>query len=202
MSDAASSGNGRQPLLLLPAPEPAEFTSGTARGTPMKTPSRGRQEQRLGPRFDELQRALEAQRAELQATLIGAEPEQVLVFEVVGSVADFYRAVHRAGMEFLLEIDDEDAEPDDEFARENRPEEAVQQTLYLVLTNQESLDQLLLLWRRFLEGQTMPYGLTKFRDVFQHLRDIRPWGPQDRVAHGRARRVAAAPPGPGGVRSG
>lgn len=130
-----------------------------------------------------MQRALEAQRAELQATLIGAEPEQVLVFEVVGSVADFYRAVHRAGMEFLLEIDDEDAEPDDEFARENRPEEAVQQTLYLVLTNQEALDQLLLLWRRFLEGQTMPYGLTKFRDVFQHLRDIRPWGPQDRVAH-------------------
>lgn len=184
MSDVAPpSGDARHPLLLLPAPEPGEFASGTVRNPPIKAPSRARQGARLGPRFDALQRALDAQRAELQASLIGAEPEQVLVLEVVGSVADFYRAVQRAGMEFLLELDDDDADPDEDFAREDRPDHPVQQTLYLVLTNQEALDQLLALWRQFVAGEALPYGLTKFRDVFQHLRDIRPWGPQDRVAH-------------------
>lgn len=36
------------------------------------------------------------------------------------------------------------------------------------------------LWRRWLRGQ-LRYGETPWRDVFELLRDLRPWGPQDRV---------------------
>src|SRR5262249_23175 len=43
-----------------------------------------------------------------------------------------------------------------------------------------ALRELESLWRRWLEG-ALPRGYTKWRDVFARLRDLRPWGPEDRV---------------------
>lgn len=184
MTDVTTgSGASDLPQLLLPEASPVEYSAGTARGQRLRTPSRERQRTRLEPRFEALQQALDAQRLELQDSLIGAEPEQVLVLEVVGDVARFNRAVVRAGLEFLLEVEDEDAEPDDDFAREDRADAEVRQTLYLVLTNQAALNELLRLWRLYRDGEPLPRGFTPFRDVFTQLRDIRPWGPQDRIAH-------------------
>jgi len=51
------------------------------------------------------------------------------------------------------------------------------------MTNQQALEQMLSLWRRYQEDPTMQFerGLTKFRDVFLHLKSIRRWDVQDRL---------------------
>ena len=45
-----------------------------------------------------------------------------------------------------------------------------------------ALGNILSLWNRWIEGQPLGRGFTLWRDVFSRLRDIRPWGPSDRVA--------------------
>jgi len=51
------------------------------------------------------------------------------------------------------------------------------------MTNQRALDEMLSLWRRYQADPNMQFerGLTKFRDVFLHLKSIRRWDVQDRL---------------------
>jgi hypothetical protein len=59
---------------------------------------------------------LDAQRIAVQQTTVGIDPEQVLVFETIGSVEDFATAVSKVeGFEWLGEIEIEDIVPDNEF---------------------------------------------------------------------------------------
>lgn len=51
---------------------------------------------------------------------------------------------------------------------------------YLLLPNARALTELLSLWRRWNSNQLV-FGETPWRGVFELLRDLRPWGPQDRV---------------------
>ncbi len=44
-----------------------------------------------------------------------------------------------------------------------------------------ALRQMVSLWTRFQAGQPLPEGLTPWRNLFAQLRDLRPWGPLDRV---------------------
>lgn len=56
--------------------------------------------------------------------------------------------------------------------------------VYLIMFNQEGLSQLLSLYRQFLSNPEKPEfarGRTKWRDLFQHVKAIRPWGIQDRL---------------------
>lgn len=153
-------------------------------GTSPHRPERGRQIERISPRFEILQNAFEARRAELQLGMVGAEPEQVLVLETVGTVADFIRAVQRLeGMEFLGEFDEEDIPPDEDFFIESDATKGLTGTIYLVMTNHQAMEQLLGLWRRFREEPDQPFerGMGRFHDLFELLRDIRAWGPRDRM---------------------
>src|SRR5690606_911705 len=52
---------------------------------------------------------------------------------------------------------------------------------YLLVPDRRALEQIERLWRIWLAGQDLPNGFTPWRDVFACLRDIRPWGPADRV---------------------
>jgi hypothetical protein len=40
---------------------------------------------------------------------------------------------------------------------------------------------MLSLWRDWLAGKGLPHGFAPWRVVFSQLRDLRPWGPRDRV---------------------
>ncbi|MER9519348.1 hypothetical protein NKI44_18655 [Mesorhizobium sp. M0614] len=96
-------------------------------------------------------------------------PERLLVFEVRGSIAAFAKAVSRvAGLEL---IDEEELPGDEDVAP----------VAYLLVPDVRALRQIESLWRTWVAGRDLPEGHTAWRDVFACLRDLRPWGPEDRV---------------------
>ena len=180
------------PLLPLPASE-----RGDPPGSPRFVPrvpklSPERQGERLGPKFDRLADVLEreADGLSLRGDPSSIAPERALVLEVAGSVGDFYALVQKMdGLEFLA--DEEDAfEPDGDFSEpdtrrgqegQRRMDKAVGGRLYLAMPDIRALHQLLSLWSRWKRGEDLPYGFTPWRDLFAGLRDVRPWGPADRL---------------------
>ena len=145
------------PLLPLPPAEPGEpppaprFPQGGPRLSPQ------RQGQRLGPRFERLQTVLASDEGglSLRGDPSSIAPERALVFEVAGSISDFYQLVTRIqGLEFLA---DEEAEfdPDEDLfevdtrrGREGQPREErrVGGRLYLAMPDVRALRELLRLW--------------------------------------------------------
>ncbi len=149
-------------------------------------PTGPRQVERLDPKFEALERAFEQRRAEIRADVPGVEPEEMLVLETVGRVDDFVRAVRGLrGLEWLGDIDLDDMSPDDDFYSERDRERGLSGRLYLLMTNQRGLTELQRLWALFKETPDHPSfqrGRTKWRDLFRLLREIRPWGPADRLS--------------------
>lgn len=177
-----------RPLLLLPAHgEPEERAAKTGGGGGPRVPTRGRQGQRLGPRFTVLQQALDDRRVRLRTEAAGVPPEEVVVLETVNAVEDFVAAVRSIdGLEWLGELDEEDIPPDDDFFvadRQGAPQQArtMRGRLFLVFANHQGLQQILSLWQAWLAGRALPRGLGKWGDVFSLLRDVRTWGLQDRL---------------------
>lgn len=173
-----------RPLLLFPTPVTADRTKG--RGFPGRVhrPTHGRQGERLSPIFGQLQAAFNARRVELQQTAAGADPEQVLVIEVIGSIENFANAASRIdGLEWMGELEADEIAPDADFYDKQDATKDLTGRLYLVMTNQRALDEMLSLWQRYQADPEMTFerGLTKFRDVFLCLKDIRRWGVQDRI---------------------
>lgn len=147
-------------------------------------PSVTRQSTRLSPMFRELQEAFEARRVEIQQNTAGIEPEQVLVIEIIGSVENFANAVKNInGFEWMGELESDEIAPDEDFYDEKHPGKELNGRLYLLMTNQQALNGMLSLWQRYQDDQNMQFerGLTKFRDVFLHLKSIRRWGVRDRL---------------------
>lgn len=172
-----------RPLLILPEPATAARAKKTARGGGPAPLDQARQEQRLGPRLDELEAAFEAKRLTMQTTAAGLVPEEVLVLETAGTVEDFFKAAAKIeGLEFLAEYDEDDIPSDDDFFVEKKMgvREEYRGRVYLMFANQQAYQQILRLWKSRLTGK-FPRGLTKWRDVFLLLRDIRPWSMRDRL---------------------
>lgn len=173
-----------RPLLLFPTPEVAERAKLPPSPGRIHRPSHQRQGQRLAPIFARLQAEFEARRVELQQTAAGADPEQVLVIETVGSVENFANAVKRIdGFEWMGEIETDEIAPDTDFYDESNRERELSGRLYLVMTNQRALDEILSLWRRYQNNRNLEFerGLARFREVFLHLKDIRRWDVRDRI---------------------
>jgi hypothetical protein len=92
------------------------------------------------------------------------------VFELRASVSAFANAVRRIqGLELIdeqeLDADEADKQP----------------ALYLAVPDAKALGELESLWRRWAKGEELGHGYAPWRDVFSLLRDLRPWGPQDRI---------------------
>ena len=173
-----------RPLILFPTPAPASRSTLGGGGGRVRRPSPQRQFERLSPRFEELQKVFAAGKVEIQQTASSKYYEQVLVMEIIGSVENFFSAVKDLkGFEWMGEIEVDEIAPDEDFYDESKPERKLSGRLYLVMTNQKALEQMLSLWQRYNENHDMKfeYGLTKFRDVFQHLKDIRQWDVEDRL---------------------
>lgn len=96
-------------------------------------------------------------------------PERLLVFEVKGDIANFANAIQNVRG---LELIDEEELPSDE---DKSP------VAYLLVPDLLALRQIESLWRIWLSGENLPLGYTPWRDVFGCLRDLRTWGPADRV---------------------
>lgn len=172
------------PLLLFPTPETADRTKRPRFPRRVHRPTHNRQGQRLSPIFTQLQAAFNARRVELQQTTAGVDPEQVLVIETIGNIENFANAVKRIeGLEWMGEIETDEIAPDTDFYDESNRNKDLTGRLYLIMTNQQALSQMLSLWDHYQRDQNMTFahGLTKFRDVFLYLKDIRRWGVQDRI---------------------
>lgn len=176
------------PLLFFPSPDSADRTKRKMNpGKPFK-PSVSRQWERLSPVFQRLQESFNERCAELQRTPVGIDPEQALVIETIGSVENFANAVRKVrGLEWMGEIEIDEIAPDEDFyyvdKKGERTTTALKGRLYLVMSNRTALDGMLSLWKRYQVDPNMAFdhGLTKFRDVFQYLKDIRKWGVEDRL---------------------
>jgi hypothetical protein len=107
-------------------------------------------------------------------------PERAIVFEVAGSLKDFYAQARDLGLEYLGDFED-DIPPGDDFYDRKKPEKRIAGRIYLAMPDVQALQELLRLWRLYRDGQNMPPGKSAWRELFSMLVDVRPWGPQDRV---------------------
>lgn len=178
-----------RPPLSFGIPTSAPIPAGVSRFAPpgVVGPGPARQQQRLQPQFTALQQALQAGRADVVDATTEADPELVVVFDLADTVAAFARAAARVpGLEFLLEIDGDEFESDDDFhaiRAGERSDDAVTDSLYVVMSNAQAVTELLSLFERWQQDRAgkMPTGLAPLRNVFELLREIRRWGPQDRI---------------------
>lgn len=160
-----------RPLLKLNSPSPSKRRRSTGGGGGGRTFAVNEQISRLGPRFNSLREALSRPQGalELRDDPTALAPERLIVLETSGGISNFQNAVSKVmGLEY---IGDHDLDADDD----KRPEH------YLLMPSERALKELLSLWDRWKAGQAMERGFTPWRDVFIQLRDVRPWGPQDRV---------------------
>lgn len=161
-----------KPLLrLIPK---ADQPRPVGRARPVPSPAafpRVRQAAAIGPKFTRLAEVLArgANALALRADPAGLAPERLLVFEVRGSISAFAAAIQQvAGLEL---VDEEELEGDE---GDEHP------FAYLLVPDMAALRNLESLWRRWQAGQLV-WGETTWANVFEHLRDLRPWGPNDRV---------------------
>ncbi|HEV2111864.1 MAG TPA: S8 family peptidase [Gammaproteobacteria bacterium] len=174
-----------RPLLIFPAPTTLEKRDARG-GGPSKVhiPTAARQIERLTPMFTRLQQASDANRIALQQNPNGLVPEKVLVIETIGPVDDFIVAVRKTNIEWIGEWTEELIPSDEDFFDPEDRERPLSGRLFLTMTNQAALQQLLSLWQRW-RGDPhakMPHGLNKWRDLFSRLKDIRFWGVTDRLS--------------------
>jgi hypothetical protein len=93
-----------------------------------------------------------------------------LVFKVTGSIQNFANAVKRIpGLELIDE---------EELASYDKDKSPV---AYLLIPDERALKRLLSLWNRWRRGQLVR-GETPWGDLFKCLKELRPWGPGDRVS--------------------
>lgn len=173
-----------RPLLLFPQPEVASRSNLGGGGGRVHLPNIDRQGMRLTPMFNQLQSAFNDRRVEVQQTTAGVDPEQVLVIETIGGIENFANAVKRIeGFEWMGEMEVEEIAPDEDFFIEERPEKELSGRLYLVMTNQRALEEMLSLWQRYKTDTSVTFdrGLNKFKDVFKALKNVRRWGVEDRL---------------------
>src|SRR5581483_7730 len=147
---------------------------------------------RLGPRFERLRQVAAQPAAQATMTLRadpdGIAPERAIVFEVAGSLGDFYSQAGRIlGLEFLLE-DDVELPPDDDFhiveikkGEQLRSDSPIGGRLYMAMPDLRALQEILRLWDIYRRGEAMPWGFAPWKTLFDLLRDVRAWGPVDRV---------------------
>lgn len=171
-----------RPILSLPFPEPVNPPRPPRGGSTITQPGRIRQGERLSPKFDALARVISdpQQIIQLSADPASVAPERAVVFEVVGSIVSFYEKAASIGLEYLAD-DEREFVPDDDFHEEAKPDDEVSGRIYLAMPDVAALRELIRLWRLYLAGTRMAKGFGMWTELFKQLRDVRPWGPQDRV---------------------
>ena len=180
------------PLLPIPNPAPDRRPTGQRGGSRLRLPDRTRQGERLQPVFQRLRDVFEAGRnpVALREDPAGVTPERALVLDVAGGIDDFYQAAQRIdGLEYLGDEETE-FEPDQDFAEldarkgrkgKDRTDKPVVGRLYLAMPDTRALQQLVRLWDRYQAGEQASQGFGPWFDLFDRLRELRAWGPTDRV---------------------
>lgn len=139
---------------------------------------RRQQAERFGPKFDRLREVLERgpEALSLLSDPSALAPERLLVFELRCAVSSFITAIKNTVGQIEF-IDEEELVGDES---DKSP------VAYLLVPDMTALRQIESLWRRWNDNQELGPGNAGWRDVFGLLRELRPWGPRDRVDSGDA----------------
>jgi hypothetical protein len=171
-----------QPFLFFVRPAAVARARRFGGGGKYVVPTPVQQRQRLQEKFEQIAAGLR----EVQNNVGGLEPEQVIVLETLtDAVEDVAKAASRIpGLEWLAERDLEDVAPEFGFQDEETPDNAIPRRLYALFTNQQAMENLLGLWEQWQADPTKraKSGFGPFKGLFSRLRDVRRWGPQDRIA--------------------
>lgn len=177
-----------RPIILFPSAERADRETKPSAYTRFSTPSVQRQYSRLQPTFQMLRNAFEQKNVRIQSSPTGLNPDFALVFEVAGSVDNFYTAVkYCEGLEWVFDKEENDFVPDDDFyqidTKSGERLDKITGKAYCIMSNQTALEQMLSLWNRYVSGEEHVFerGFTGLRDVFRRVRSIRKWNAQDRI---------------------
>lgn len=178
-----------RPLILFPDPERAEREHQNRVFPRTVRPSFRRQFTRLQPSFNVLKNAFKQKTLNVQQSPVGINPEFALIFEIIGTVDNFYTAVKNTdGLEWIFDSETEPFDPDDDFYQvdstsNEKLDTSLNGKLYCVMSNQQAMSQLLSLWKRYKNGETNVFkrGFTGLRDVFTHIKDLRKWDARDRI---------------------
>lgn len=176
----------KRPILFLPEPTKPDRLPKDRGFPPVTTPGYGGQKRRLDQKFQRIQDALT--RGVSASDDPGAiVPERALVFEVYGSPLNFKRLCQRLGFEWLFDIEDDGLSSEEGFTTTKETKERGLEIIpvsggyvYLSMPTKESLNKLISYWKRYTEGKKAPKDEAEWWTLFEHLKDIRPWGPQDR----------------------
>jgi len=181
-------------LPLIPFSEPIiENYSGSSGGDDrLIRPSRESQSGRLDQRFSKLDRLSTPEGlAELRGDPGSIAPERAIVFELADAskAAEMYRALRNIPDFEVLGDDEDEVAPAHGFAKGDKKgaptTKLVRHRLYFAMPSVEALKTLHALWRRYKSNQPFDRKatpkLTAWRDVFDNLHDVRPWGPADRL---------------------
>jgi len=182
----------KRPLLILPTPDPVAPPKGHGGGGNIQFPSKQRQVSNYGPVLTRLRQTLSRSRGalELRDDPSSLAPDRVIVFEIAGTITDFFKAVARVdGLEFMAEYE-ADFAPDENFAirdtrkgktGEYRTDKAISGRFYLAMPDVQAFNQLLSLWDRWVNDLPLETGFAPFAHLFAQLHALRPWGPLDRI---------------------
>lgn len=150
----------------------------------LHVPGHARQAERLAPRFQSLQAAFEARRLELQANAHNNDPDLVVVFETVGAVNDFISSAERIpGLEWLAGMIEAQVAPDEDFYSTQDADKVISGKLFLMGSNRQALEEVVRLWEIYRTAPTndLGKGLSAWKGLFLHLKEVRFWGPRDRL---------------------
>lgn len=183
-----------RPLILFPSPERANREHKAPVFPKTVWPSWGRQFTRLQPSFNLLKNVFEQKALKLQQSSTGINPEFALVFEIIGTVDNFYTAVKNTdGLEWIFDSEVEPFNPDDDFYQVDkdsgeRVDDSLNGKLYCVMSNQQAMAQLLSLWKRYQNGESDVFkrGFMGLRDIFTRIKNIRKWDARDRITETHA----------------
>jgi len=171
-----------KPILIFPAASVvARQSAGGGAPRHKPRPPKAAQGQRLSDRFDTISRDF----GTAQATTDGLDPEQVIVLETIGSIADFQNVVKKiVGMEWLGDFDAEVVASDPGFLTDGTDPALQKARLFVLASNRTAYNEVLRLWTQWLQADNdkLPHGYGGLAEAFKYLNDVRAWGPTDRVS--------------------
>ena len=172
------------PLLIFPRPETQARTPGRSLRSQILKPPPGQQAARIEPHWTRLHQAMDLQSLRLRGNALGIQPELALVLETYGSVEKFLQIVREIeGLEWLGEATISEIDPSHGFEDKSDPQKTLGGHMFLVMTDIRALQELSSYFQRWKKNpdDAFPKGLAPLKSAFEYLKDIRPWGSQDRI---------------------
>lgn len=181
MSAGPHEPSADRPVLYGQVQQPVAINPPQARSTErVRIGDESSRVARLDQQFNAAMAAFESE-IKLTTTLQAANPELVLVLEGIDERIDLGDAAQRIGLEVVGEAEGS-IEPNDEFGlvSDRTKDPMISTCLHAVCADVAAFNRLLAAWKGWQRTGQVP-GNYQLRDLFAHLKDIRPWGPKDRL---------------------